>query len=84
VEAHPVNLDPDTYGCPDGHCDLTDLVMEAVKNSLEGAFLLLEEEQTQPTTPPGTAKPFEVVVQCPGPAGAGQPHRVILTGSYIR
>lgn len=77
-------LDPETYTCTDDRCDLTGLVTAAVSNSLAGAFELLDGASTQPATPRGEAKPFEVVVQCPGPDADGLPHKVICTGTYTR
>lgn len=77
-----MTLDPQTYSCQDDQCDLTGFVLAAVHNSLAGAFELLAENRTRPSTPPGEARPFEVLIQCPGPGGDGHAHKVICTGTY--
>jgi len=79
-----VKLDPEIYTCADDRCDLTGLVTAAIRNSLAGAFELLDHDRTQPATPRGEARPFEVVVQCPGPDGDSRSHKVICTGTYAR
>lgn len=79
-----MKLDPETYTCADDLCDLTGLVTAAIRNSLAGAFELVDQDGTQPATPPGEAKPFEVVVECPGPDGDGRSHKVSCTGTYAR
>jgi hypothetical protein len=70
-----VKLDPEIYICADDQCDLTGQVTAAIRNNLAGAFELLDQDGTQPATPRGEARPFEVVVECPGPDGDGGPTR---------
>jgi len=74
-----VELDPATYTCPDDHSDLTALVLQ----SLGGAGLevarawLLPRFRSRPRP-----QPFEVIVNCPGPAGHPAPHQLTCSGTY--
>jgi hypothetical protein len=63
-------LDPDRYECPDHHTDLTSQVEQAL------------EEIGPPVAyrKPG-ARPFQVIVTCPGASGTGR-HSLTCTGTH--
>jgi hypothetical protein len=72
-ETDAMTLDPTIYQCPEHHTDLTDLVTEALEE--EGppvAYFGLRKA--------ATARPFLVIVTCPGANGTGT-HRLTCTGT---
>ncbi|HEY1346708.1 MAG TPA: hypothetical protein VGF54_17095 [Streptosporangiaceae bacterium] len=62
-------LDPDRYECPDHHTDLTELVQEA-----------LEELGPVAYGRRSGARPFQVIVTCPGTGGT-EAHRLTCAGT---
>lgn len=71
-----MTLDPSTYECPEHHTDLTGLVTEALEDdSPPVAYFSLRK-----TT---VARPFQVIVTCPGVNGAGA-HQLTCGGTWTR
>ncbi len=68
-----MTLDPSRYECPEHHIDLTDLVEETLAgDGPPVAYFHLRK--------PTAARPFQVIVTCPGANGAGA-HQLTCTGT---
>jgi hypothetical protein len=65
-----VTLNPGRFECPEHHIDLTGLVEQAI-------------DELGPPVAYRRARPFQVIVTCPGSSGTG-PHPLTCTGTQTQ